>query len=32
MTSLPKITNVDENNDTLKFTLSNLNLSYVKCN
>ena len=29
MTSLPKISNLDENNDTLKFTLSNINLSYA---
>lgn len=29
MVSLPKISNVDENNNTLKFTLSNINVSYA---
>tara|TARA_B100000424_G_C22935246_1_gene497639 strand:- start:14 stop:1132 length:1119 start_codon:yes stop_codon:yes gene_type:complete len=29
MTSLPKISNVDENDNILKFTLSNINVSYA---
>ena len=29
MASLPKISNVDEYNNTLKFTLSNINVSYA---
>lgn len=29
MASLPKISNVDENNNILKFTLSNINVSYA---
>ena len=29
MSSLPKISNVDENNNTLVFTLSNINISYA---